>query len=394
MSISRLSHDAPPAESPRLVMGRGRVAAVTAEAEAAAQPTGRPLRVLLVVGGGFPGRSWRERLLGALRPVRLQVARQSGMPTPGCVTRLAGQARAHRADVIVAVGGGSVMDAAKAAGALAGEPVLTDRLVAEACRIGAPAAGLPVVAVPTTPGTGAESTPFATIWDRAGGRKLSLHGPAVRPFTAILDPDLLRDLPAAQLASSLLDALSQGIEAAWSVRADEQSQALGAAAWAQLADFLDRPSRPLDPAERQAALLAGHYAGRAIAIAGTTLCHALSYPLTLRYGLSHGHACGVVLAPVLRYNAAVREADCADPRGPERVRDAVDSVVRAAGADDPGDLARRVESYLAAANLPPVMGSQLDAGWIAAEALGYDRAGGNPRRIKAGDLARMLSALS
>ncbi|MBN6051141.1 iron-containing alcohol dehydrogenase, partial [Nonomuraea sp. RK-328] len=408
MSISRLSNDALIAGPPHVLMGPDGVtelaeAVMSAVGGTAAGSAARPPRVLLVVGGGFARRPWRERVLAALRPAPVRVAVQPGMPTPGCVARLAGEARAHRADVVVAVGGGSVMDAGKAAAALAASSDLAaapDRAatgltagrVAEACEDGVSGPGLPVVAVPTTPGTGAEATPFATVWDVERRRKLSLRGAAVRPAVALLDPALLAGLPGDQLAASLLDTLAQGVEAAWSTRADERAEALGAAAWAESATFLDRP-RPLGPAGRRAVLLAGHYAGRAIAIAGTTICHALSYPITLRHGVRHGHACGLTLAPVLRHNAAVTEADCADPRGPERVRAAVAGVVRAAGAADPDDLARRVEAFLAAADLPPVTGIRDDADRIAAEALGYDRAASNPRHVDAPTLARLLTTL-
>ncbi|WP_329085454.1 iron-containing alcohol dehydrogenase [Streptosporangium sp. NBC_01469] len=382
-------------ESPRTLIGAGRAAAVAKEAESVARSAFHPVRVLLVVGTGFSRRPWRGRIVDALRPVRLRVAVQPAMPTPASVARLAGEARAHRADVVVAVGGGSVMDGAKAAAALAYEPAdPTPESVAVACEEGAPAEGVPVVAVPTTPGTGAEATSFATVWDVDRGRKLSLRGDSVLPAVAILDPDLLLGLPGPQLTCGLLDTFAQALEGAWSTRADARAEALGAAAWARLSWLLDRPYRSLEaPAasEREAVLLAGHYAGRAIAVAGTTVCHALSYPLTLRYGLNHGQACGVTLGRVLRYNAAVEDGDCADARGAGRVRAAIAGVVAAAGADDAFTLARRIEAFLASADLPPVPDLRPDAARIAAEALGYDRAGNNPRRLSIKSLTHLLT---
>ncbi|MEU4833780.1 iron-containing alcohol dehydrogenase [Streptosporangium sp. NPDC023615] len=395
MSVAHVQVDTLLMKSPRTLIGAGRAASVAKEAETVSRGTSRPVRVLLVVGAGFPRRPWHTAVVDALRPVRLHVAVQPSMPTPASVARLAGEARAHRADVVVAVGGGSVLDGAKAAAALSYEPAdPTCESVVDACDGTAPAAGLPVVAVPTTPGTGAEATPFATIWDVDRGRKLSLRGDSVLPAVAILDPDLLLGLPGTRLACSLLDTFAQALEGAWSTRADERAEALGAAAWARLSGFLDRPDRsPRAPEawERQDALLAGHYAGRAIAVAGTTVCHALSYPLTLRYGLDHGQACGVTLGRVLRYNAAVEDADCADARGAGRVRAAIARVVAAAGADDASTLARRIESFLASSGLPPVPDLRPDAARIAAEALGYDRAGNNPRRLSIEDLTLLLT---
>ncbi|MGC5011105.1 iron-containing alcohol dehydrogenase [Streptosporangium sp. DT93] len=395
MSVVHVPVDTLLTESPRTLIGAGRAAAVAKEAETVSQSASRPLRVLLVVGAGFSRRPWHTAVVGALRPARLHVAVQPGMPTPASVARLAGEARDHRADVVVAVGGGSVLDGAKAAAALSYEPAdPTCASVAGACDEPAPATGLPVVAVPTTPGTGAEATPFATIWDVDRGRKLSLRGGSVLPSVAILDPDLLLGLPGTRFACSLLDTFAQALEGAWSTRADDRAEALGAAAWARLSRFLDRPYRSAeapDASERRAALLAGHYAGRAIAVAGTTVCHALSYPLTLRHGLDHGHACGVTLGRVLRYNAAVEDGDCADARGAARVRAAIARVTDAAGAGDAPTLARRIESFLASSGLPPVPDLRPDAARVAAEALSYDRAGNNPRRLSIESLTRLLT---
>jgi alcohol dehydrogenase class IV len=382
------------AGAPLTFVEPGLMMAATPVIEAAAPAATRPVRVLLVVGAGFIRRPWRDTVLAGLRPTRLASAVQVGLPTPESVARLARQARTHRAAALVAVGGGSVMDAAKCAAVLAGHPEPTPELVRRWCADGAPARGLPIVAVPTTPGTGAEATPFATVWDLRASRKLSLRGPGLLPAAAILDPDLLLGLPGTQLASCLLDILAQGIEGAWSTRADERAEALGRAAVTHLAGLLDHPPDGVGAAERCALLLAGHCSGRAIAIAGTTVCHALSYPLTLRYGLPHGHACGVTLAGMLRYNAAVGAVDCRDPRGPDRVRRAIAGVVTAAGADDVATLAHRVDTFLVAAGLRAGPDLGADAAWVVDEALGYDRAGNNPRELDRKKLVQFLTSAS
>lgn len=376
-------------DSPHTMVGV-RAAEVATEVVTAAAGTMAP-RVIVVAGSGFARRSWSEPLLAALRVFPLRVVSQSGLPTPESVALLARQVRAHRADVVVTVGGGSVMDAGKAAAALSITQDPTPESVVLACEEGAREEDVPpVIALPTTPGTGAEATPFATIWHRNQGRKLSLRGSALLPVTAVLDPDLLIGLPAAHFVSCLLDTLAQGLEGAWSIRADEQSEWLGATAWALSADLLDRPHDRLGSAERHAALLAGHLAGRAIAIAGTTVCHAMSYSLTLRHGLSHGHACGLTLAPVLRYNALV-EDDCTDPRGAPRVRGAITGVVRAAGLDNVEALAGKIEELARSPALPPAPDIRHDATRIATEALAYDRAGNNPRRVDVAALTRLLA---
>ena len=151
------------------------------------------------------------------------------------------------------------------------------------------------------------------------------------------------------------------------------------------------PAWPPDTIDHRAVLLAGHYSGRAIAIAGTTICHAFSYPLTLRYGLLHGHACAVTLASALQYNAAVGDLDCADPRGPRRVHRIIARMAAAAGTDGAYGLARKLAAAAASPFLPPVPDLRRDAPDIAAEAASYDRAGNNPRRADTASLAYLLA---
>ena len=230
------------ASAPRTVIGSGQAARAAEEARAAMPGPARGLRVLLVVGPGFRIRPWSDRITRGFRHMDTRIAVQGAMPTPESVARLAGEAQAHHADVVVAVGGGSVLDGAKAAAVVSTATAVTPALVREYCAAAPPDLGLPVITVPTTPGTGAEATPFATIWDCDQGRKLSLRGAAVRPVAAILDPELLVSLPTAQLMSSVLDTMAQGLEAAWSIRSDSRSEALGEAAWAELSWLFDDPS--------------------------------------------------------------------------------------------------------------------------------------------------------
>lgn len=375
--------------------GIGSVAALAQVARSLTGDGGHSPRVLLVVSSGFAGRPWRDGVLAALRALAPETVAHDGMPTPHSVAALARHAARCRPDVIAAVGGGSVLDAAKCAAVLAGHEagaILDAAAVRAACASGVSQAGIPVVAVPTTPGTGAEATPFATVWDREAGRKLSLRGPGVRPAAVILDPGLLAGLPRGQLASCALDTLAQAMEAMWSTGADDRARRLGAAALAHCGGLADRVAAAAGEESRRALLLAGHYAGQAIAVAGTTLCHALSYPITLRYGLPHGHACGLTLARVAEFNAAVDDGDCADPRGAGQVRAAVAAALAALGAAGPAELAQIVTEVMAAGGLRPAPGLRAGAVQVAAAALSYDRAGNNPRRPAPDQAAAIVTA--
>jgi alcohol dehydrogenase class IV len=358
-------------------------------------------RVVLVTGAGFDHREWAPRVLHSLRRLEVLTRRIGGPPTPEAVARLAALARDAGAGALVAVGGGAVLDAAKAAAVLAGavpagqrpSPAAVVAACADAVRSAGPDGTAPlVVAAPTTPGTGAEVTPWAAVWDVTGGRKLTLASPAARPAAAVLDPDLLLGLPRPALVGGALDALTQGSEAAWSVRSTPESISAGLTAAGLVGSVLDRAATgPADPAVRLALLLAGHLSGRAITAAPTTVCHALSYVLTLRHGLAHGHACGAVLGRTLRYNAAVTAADCADPRGAAHVHATLARIVAALNAPGPSAAAARVDRALTHAGLAALADIDLDPTAVAAEALTYPRAHDNPRRLDHPTLTALLT---
>lgn len=198
-------------------------------------------------------------------------------------------------DGIVAVGGGSVLDTAKGVKAfwktapgseLRGE--ITDT-------------GLPLVAVPTTAGSGSESTAGAVIYEN--GVKYSASHPSLLPGYVLLDGALLKTLPAYQKKCTLLDALCQAIESHWSRKASAQSRALAEAAIAGILPEIDAYLAGEDAAA-QRMLEAANLAGQAICLTATTAPHAMSYKLTKLYGIPHGHAVAVCLPRVWRYMAA------------------------------------------------------------------------------------------
>jgi alcohol dehydrogenase class IV len=351
-------------------------------------------RTAMVVGAGFGTRCWATQIRSAshgLAPVWLT---HRGRVSPASVSELAQRLWDCGASTVVAVGGGSVLDAAKAAVRLSGKAGTTPAEVVAACDgdVQLQPPSVRMVAVPTTPGTGAEVTPFATIWDVSQGRKLSLSGAAVTPAAAVLDPGLLCGLSPAQLCGSLLDSLCQGAEAAWSARATAESASFGLAAVTLAGPMLRR----LDPAHASDADLftlqmAGHLSGHAIARAPTSSCHAISYPLTLRAGLAHGHACGVSLGRMLCYNAAVTEADCTDPRGADRVRDVVGRIVTALGEASPYQVSERVDAFLRQHGLATLDEVPVAPAVLAHDALAYPRSRDNPRVLTLARLTRQLA---
>jgi hypothetical protein len=216
--------------------------------------------------------------------------------------------------VVVAVGGGSAIDTAKAlmVGTASGR---FDELVALLAKGGAfkPHRVKALVAVPTTAGTGSEVTPWATVWDRAAGKKHSLHLPETWPEAAIVDPDLMLTLPASVTVQSGLDALSHALESIWNVNANPLSDTYAIAAAREVIATLPALVADLGNRELRARMaLAALQAGMAFSNTKTALAHSISYEMTLRFGLPHGIACSFTLPMVLE------RAVGADPR-----RDAV-----------------------------------------------------------------------
>ncbi|MEZ0308875.1 MAG: iron-containing alcohol dehydrogenase PsrA [Ramlibacter sp.] len=218
----------------------------------------------------------------------------------------------HHADVevIIAVGGGSAIDTAKAL-MVADDSGLFANLVAGLAgeRPFTPTRTKALVAVPTTAGTGSEVTPWATVWDRGQQRKLSLHLEQTWPSHAVIDPELMLSLPAPVTLQSGLDALSHALESIWNVNANPVSDAFAVAAIRDIFDVLPRLIRQLDSVELRGRMaLAALKAGMAFSNTKTALAHSISYEMTLRYGIPHGIACSFPLPMVLQ-RAIGRRAD-------------------------------------------------------------------------------------
>lgn len=266
--------------------------------------TACPARRALVVAS--------PRVVRSVPPVRALIdsgARHFGMiranPTHDQVELLARVVDRTGPEVIVAVGGGSAIDLAKAARmivpgadgfrrALSGDPAA---LVARPPRL---------IAVPTTAGTGAEHTPFATVY--VDGRKTSLDLPRAVPDIAVLDGDLVYGMPPRFAFAAHLDALCHGIESAWSRAATGRSRRRALAALAALVDNPPDAGTGLTPAGAHRRLLAAAVAGLAIAETRTTAAHAFSYWVTANRGTDHGFACAEAMNWVAELNHAHREA--------------------------------------------------------------------------------------
>lgn len=203
-------------------------------------------------------------------------------------------------EAIVAIGGGSVIDSAKVFAAAAGDFRKIRRYLEHKSGEDELSA-TPIIAVPTTAGTGSEVTCWATVWDKTDGRKFSLARPGLYPQTAIVDPELMLAKPRDLTLTTGLDALSHALESIWNINANPVSVSLAEAAARDILKCLPVLLTNLGDLElRERMAKAALLAGLAFSNTKTAIAHNISYPLTLEYGHPHGIACSFTLPAILR----------------------------------------------------------------------------------------------
>lgn len=257
--------------------------------------------------------------------------------------------RASGCDAAVAIGGGTAIDLAKLIGVTSVHADAPRDLATGAVPIRHDAG--PIVAIPTTAGTGSEATHFAVVY--VDGEKRSVAHESLLPTAAIVDPLLTHAMPPRLTMATGLDAFCQAVESIWAVGATEESLVDATAAVRLAYDNLERAVHAPDASSREAMCRAAHLAGRAINVSKTTLCHAISYPITSGWGIPHGEAVALTLAAVLRFNAGVSADDCVDPRGPESVRERIGLVVQALAANSVEDACECIVRLIVATGARP-----------------------------------------
>lgn len=323
-------------------------------------------------------------------------------PTTACVDRGLAIARQADPDLVVAVGGGSAMDCAKAVNLLyrCGGAMIDYRGDAPANVLAARPALLPMILVPTTAGTGSEAQSFALISDAAtkmkmacGDRRPPANG-GLRPRAALLDPSLLRTVPAGVAAATGIDAISHAIETAGCRVRTEASRALSREAWRRLsANFESFLLDPQDPIAGLQMLVGAHLAGCAIEQSMLGAAHACANPLTANFDIPHGVAVGVMLPAVIRFNAGMSDSQGAVNRNE------CDGQIANPYADLDSSaeaLARRVESLLSIAAIPRAL-SELGVpheaiAMLAQQAAQQWTAGFNPRGVRVAELTAIYES--
>ena len=222
------------------------------------------------------------------------------------VAGCAGLIRAGDIDLVVAIGGGRVIDFAKVCATFrdfdfsVGIDDFEGILRSQHNRI--PRRHVPLLVIPTTPGTGSEATPFAVLTGR-GNTKLFAISDELRPDKGLVCPPLYTTVPREVTRQALMDGLTHALEALWARRASVTSNTYACKAIEKFAEgMIPFYRNPRDTGLAETVAHAAAYAGLAFASAYTTICHALSFPLAESLHLGHGQCCALTAAQVAQFN--------------------------------------------------------------------------------------------
>ncbi len=290
---------------------------------------------------------------------------------------------------LVAVGKGSLIDAAKGIAIAAVNPQ-RGRDLDYRGDFAVPA--LPIVAVPTTAGTGAETNSFGMVTDPVAHRKFYVGHASAMPAAAILDPALTVGLSPAVTAATGLEALTHALESYLSVRPNPWSDGIALQAIRMIAASLPRACADgEDLAARSQLLLAAHMAGVATANTGLGLCHAIGHSLGGRWNIAHGVALAMLLPDVLRFNLPVRTERMADVAFALGAGDTHADAGRNAAAAIEAVAALREQVGLTAA-IADFGITEADFAQIAADALDDEMLASTPRQPSGADIGAILLA--
>lgn len=233
-----------------------------------------------------------------------------GEPVDTDVLAAVQQLQQLNCDGILAFGGGSILDAAKAVAVLAANPTLALADLRLGVRL---APRLPLIAIPTTAGTGSEATNVAVIISAASQHKQVLvHGMLI-PDLAIIDASLTLGVPPSITAATGIDALTHAIEAYVASNATPLTRSLATRAISLIAEALPQAvGQGQDMAAREALMLASYMAGMAFSNAGLGVCHACAHQIGAAYGIPHGLANAIMLPAVMKFNRLVCKSGYAE----------------------------------------------------------------------------------
>jgi len=307
-------------------------------------------KLFLVVDSSYPFLNIKDAIEAL--PVKVRVMFSDFTPNPLYEQVCNGieLLKTSNCDTILAVGGGSAIDVAKciklAVLAKEGNAAIIPPLVST--RVACDGAKLPFIAIPTTAGTGSESTHNAVMYYE--GAKQTVTNDGVLPDYAVLEPSVLKTLPLYQKKCTMMDALCQGIESWWSINSTDESKVYSKKTVELIMANWRKYIFENDDVAAAQIMQAANYGGRAINITQTTAAHAMSYKITSLYKLPHGHAVAVCLPEVWRYMIDHPES-CIDKRGISYLNEIFKSISVSLGAPTPIDALNFIKNMMNEMNL-------------------------------------------
>jgi len=252
-------------------------------------------------------------------------------------------ARANNIQVIIAVGGGSVIDMAKLIKSFYLSPGNEKNISTGNKEVVDP--NMPLIAIPTTAGPGSEATHFAVVYIK--DKKFSVAASCLLPEAVILDGSLVLSGSKYQKSCNVLDAMAQAIESYWASSSTEDSRIYSLAAlnlgWGEIVNFIN-PNH--SPKNAQNMLEAANLAGKAINISKTTAAHAWSYAFTSFYDVPHGHAIWLTLPAIFETHTSVKDVDVTDSRGPKHLKKIMKNLTKIMSLDNNISIKYQLESIL------------------------------------------------
>lgn len=299
----------------------------------------------------------------------------------------------YNPDLIIAIGGGSVIDMAKSINILAVQDGKPKEYILKKKEISIP--GKKMVAIPTTAGTGSEATRFSVVY--IGKTKYSLKHQFILPSCSIVDPQFTFNLNKKITAETGADAFAQAVESYWSINSTNESKKYSSKSIRLILKYFVKAVKSPNKKARLEMSRAANLAGKAINISETTACHAISYPITSFFNVAHGQAVVITLSSLLSYNNMVSKFDVLDKRGKEYAQSSINGINKMLGVENCQEAFKKIEGILKEVGLATRLGElgiyKNDLKIIIENGFNPERMKNNPRKVTKGELQKILVSL-
>lgn len=349
-------------------------------------------RIFIVTGKESYALSGAKEKIESILPPEKCIFFNDFTSNPKIYEVLGGIDKFKNIDLVVAIGGGSVIDIAKAINAIISQdsdmvyPYDVNSFLIKKT-------GKPLVAIPTTSGTGSEATRFATIY--SGMVKHSLNSMFILPDYIILDHNLTKNTPKYIIACTAMDALCHAIESCLSINSTKESDEYAKKSLELiLQNILQVVNNPSDE-NRKDMMQASYLSGKAINITETTMSHAISYPITSHFNVSHGHAVALTIGEVLQYNDNIIEVDCNDKRGTSYVKNKISEINNTFKSKNSKETKEKIKDIMKGIGLECCLKKMniLDLELIANKCIKSNRLANNPRKAEKNQILSLLKSI-